>query len=147
MQSVESIIETTMARLKTIVDVNTIVGEPIPAGNGVVVPVSKVSFGFFSGGGEYAPPGKVAGAALAEQKIGYGLNFFVAEQDKHDFHHKYRDICSSFILHIGMEMEVLNRSTVLFILGYDNFFSNMMSSSNDYKVTMSNLCFEIGFLF
>ncbi|MBR2606263.1 MAG: sporulation protein YtfJ [Clostridia bacterium] len=68
MQSVESIIETTMARLKTIVDVNTIVGEPIPAGNGVVVPVSKVSFGFFSGGGEYAPPGKVAGAALAEQK-------------------------------------------------------------------------------
>ena len=68
MQSVESIIETTMARLKTIVDVNTIVGEPIPAGNGVVVPVSKVSFGFFSGGGEYAPTGKVAGAALAEQK-------------------------------------------------------------------------------
>ena len=68
MQTVESIIETTMARLKTIVDVNTIVGEPIPAGNGVVVPVSKVSFGFFSGGGEYAPPGKVAGAALAEQK-------------------------------------------------------------------------------
>ena len=68
MQSVESIIETTMARLKTIVDVNTIVGEPIPAGKGVVVPVSKVSFGFFSGGGEYAPNDKVAGAALAEQK-------------------------------------------------------------------------------
>ena len=68
MQNVESIIETTMARLKTIVDVNTIVGEPIPAGKGVVVPVSKVSFGFFSGGGEYAPPGKVAGAALTEQK-------------------------------------------------------------------------------
>ena len=68
MQNVESIIETTMARLKTIVDVNTIVGEPIPAGSGVVVPVSKVSFGFFSGGGEYAPSGKVAGAAMAEQK-------------------------------------------------------------------------------
>ena len=31
MQSVESIIETTMARLKTIEDVYTIVGEPIPA--------------------------------------------------------------------------------------------------------------------
>ena len=68
MQSVESIIETTMARLTTIVDVNTIVGEPIPAGDGVVVPVSKVCFGFFSGGGEYAPAGKVAGVALAEQK-------------------------------------------------------------------------------
>ena len=29
MQSVESIIETTMAQLRSIVDVNTIVGEPV----------------------------------------------------------------------------------------------------------------------
>ncbi|MBQ7279020.1 MAG: sporulation protein YtfJ [Clostridia bacterium] len=71
MQSVESIIETTMSRLKTIVDVNTIVGEPIPAGNGVVVPVSKVAFGFFSGGGEYAPMGKVAKAAALSDQEGY----------------------------------------------------------------------------
>ena len=79
-------------------------------------------------------------------EIGYGLNFFVAEQDKHDFHHNYRDVCSSFIVHLGMEMEVLNRSTMLFIIGYDNFFSNLMSEGNN-KMTLSNLCFEIGFLF
>ena len=80
-------------------------------------------------------------------EIGYGMNFKVSEHDKNDFHHKYRDVCSSLIVHLGVEIEVLNRSTLLLMLGYDNFFSNMMSSSNDYKVTMSNLCFEIGFLF
>ncbi|MBR6438463.1 MAG: outer membrane beta-barrel protein [Bacteroidales bacterium] len=79
-------------------------------------------------------------------EIGYGLNFHVSEQDKHDYHHPYRDVCSSFILHLGVEMEVLNRSTLLFMLSYDNFFSSMMSMSNK-KLTMSNLCFEIGFLF
>jgi len=56
MQSVESIIETTMTQLRSIVDVNTIVGEPVLSQKDIlVVPVSKVSFGFFSGGGEYPP--------------------------------------------------------------------------------------------
>ncbi|MBO7468585.1 MAG: outer membrane beta-barrel protein [Bacteroidales bacterium] len=79
-------------------------------------------------------------------EIGYGLNFFVSEQDKYDSNHSYRDVCSSFILHLGMEMEVLNRSTLLFSIGYDKFFSNLMSSGNE-KMTLSNVCFEIGFLF
>lgn len=64
MQTVESIIETTMAQLKSIVDVNTIVGQPVLSKKDVlVVPVSKVCFGFFSGGGEYPPMGKVQKAA------------------------------------------------------------------------------------
>lgn len=64
MQTVESIIETTMAQLKSIVDVNTIVGQPVLSQKDVlVVPVSKVCFGFFSGGGEYPPMGKVQKAA------------------------------------------------------------------------------------
>ena len=79
-------------------------------------------------------------------EIGYGLDMFVAEQDKHDFHHGYRDVCSSFILHFGFEVNVLNRSTLLFLVSYDDFFTSMMSMKND-KITMSNLCFEIGFLF
>lgn len=64
METVESIIETTMAQLKSIVDVNTIVGQPVLSQKDVlVVPVSKVCFGFFSGGGEYPPMGKVQKAA------------------------------------------------------------------------------------
>lgn len=54
MHPVESIIQTTMSQLKGIVDVNTIVGDPIYSeGNTLVFPVSKVSVGFLSGGGEY----------------------------------------------------------------------------------------------
>ncbi len=55
MHPVESIIQTTMTQLKSIVDVNTIVGNPVYAEAGaLVMPVSKVTFGFFAGGGEYS---------------------------------------------------------------------------------------------
>lgn len=79
-------------------------------------------------------------------EIGYGFNMFVAEHDTGDIHHGYRDVCSSFIVHFGLEAEVLNRSTLVFLIGYDNFFTSMMSMKND-KISMSNLCFEVGFLF
>jgi sporulation protein YtfJ len=46
--------ETTMAKLKEMVNVNTIVGDPVMiTGETMVLPVSKVSLGFVSGGGEY----------------------------------------------------------------------------------------------
>ena len=80
-------------------------------------------------------------------EIGYGLDLLVNEHDKHNFHHRYRDVSNSFILHLGLEMEVLNRSTLQLMLGWDHFFSNMLSESSDTKMTMSNLCFEVGFLF
>ncbi|MCL2672143.1 MAG: sporulation protein YtfJ [Clostridiales bacterium] len=58
MHPVESIIQTTMSQLKGIVDVNTIVGDPIYSeGNTLVFPVSKISVGFLSGGGEYERKG------------------------------------------------------------------------------------------
>lgn len=53
MQSVEALIRTTMEQLKTIVDVNTIVGQPIYADSStLVVPVSKIAFGFLTGGSD-----------------------------------------------------------------------------------------------
>lgn len=43
-----------MAKLREMVDVNTIVGDPVViTGETMVLPVSKVSLGFVSGGGEY----------------------------------------------------------------------------------------------
>lgn len=54
MHPVETILQTTMRELKNIVDVNTIVGNPIYGDEGaVVIPVSKVSLGFFAGGGDF----------------------------------------------------------------------------------------------
>ena len=79
-------------------------------------------------------------------EIGYGLNILAAQRDKGDFDHPYRDVCSSLIVHLGAEVEVLNRSTLQFIIAYDDFFSNMMSKGNN-KLTVRDLCFEVGFLF
>ncbi len=51
---IENMMETSVAKLKEIVDVNTVVGKPVAAGEkGIIMPISKVSLGFLSGGGEY----------------------------------------------------------------------------------------------
>ena len=48
---VENIMRSTMEQLRQMVDVNTIVGSPVETGSGtVLLPVSKVSMGFVSGG-------------------------------------------------------------------------------------------------
>ena len=51
----EGMIETSLENLKKIVDVNTVVGEAIKTESGVtVIPVSKVSLGYVSGGTDFA---------------------------------------------------------------------------------------------
>lgn len=55
---IENIMETTMENLKDMIDVSTVVGKPVSAGEGMtVIPVSRVSFGFAAGGGEYGLKG------------------------------------------------------------------------------------------
>lgn len=54
MHPIENILQTTMSEIKKMVDVDTIVGSAVVAADGTtIIPVSKVSFGFVSGGGEY----------------------------------------------------------------------------------------------
>jgi sporulation protein YtfJ len=51
-----------MQSIKEMVDVNTIVGDAVQAPDGtVIIPISKVSFGFAAGGGDYAPPENSSG--------------------------------------------------------------------------------------
>ena len=51
---IESLMTTTMENIKEMVDVDTVIGDPIAAGNGAtVIPISRVSLGFVAGGGEY----------------------------------------------------------------------------------------------
>ena len=46
--------ETTMQKIREMVDVNTIVGKPIETADGItLIPVSKVSFGFAGGGSDF----------------------------------------------------------------------------------------------
>lgn len=50
---IEGIMGVSMDKIREMVDVNTIIGEPITAPEGtVIIPVSKVAFGFASGGSD-----------------------------------------------------------------------------------------------
>ena len=51
---IDGLMETAMNSIKDMVDVNTIIGDPIETSNGmVIIPISKVSFGFAAGGSEF----------------------------------------------------------------------------------------------
>lgn len=51
---IESLMEIAMNNIKGLVDVNTIIGEPIELKNNVcIIPISKVAFGFAAGGSEF----------------------------------------------------------------------------------------------
>ena len=56
----------TMSKIKEMVDVNTIIGNPIVAADGTpVIPVSNVSVGFGEGGREFASQHAASGSPLA----------------------------------------------------------------------------------
>lgn len=51
---IEGLMTNAMNSIRDMVDVNTIIGDPIEMSNDIVIiPISKVSFGFASGGSEY----------------------------------------------------------------------------------------------
>ena len=48
-----NLMNTTMEKIKEMIDVNTIIGDPITSPDGtLIIPVSKVSYGFASGGSD-----------------------------------------------------------------------------------------------
>ena len=51
---IENLMLTAMNSIKDMVDVNTIIGEPIETSNNtIIIPISKVGFGFAAGGSEF----------------------------------------------------------------------------------------------
>lgn len=52
---INNLMETTMAKIREMVDTNTVVGQPIVTEDGVtLIPVSKLTFGFASGGSDFS---------------------------------------------------------------------------------------------
>ena len=52
---IENLMKSTMENLKGMIDVNTIVGDPVETKDGsFIIPISRVSFGFASGGSEFS---------------------------------------------------------------------------------------------
>lgn len=43
-----------MGKLRDMIDVNTVIGSPIAAGDVTIIPVTKVSIGYAAGGSDYA---------------------------------------------------------------------------------------------
>ncbi len=77
---IHGLMDTAMESIRDMVDVNTVLGDAIVAQDGsTVVPVSKVSFGFVAGGGEYSPDKASqnypfaggAGAGVTIQPVGF----------------------------------------------------------------------------
>ncbi|WP_444660157.1 GerW family sporulation protein [Caproiciproducens sp. R2] len=55
---IEGMMNTTLEKIKQMVDINSIVGDPITAPDGsIIIPISKISYGFASGGSDF--PSKV----------------------------------------------------------------------------------------
>ena len=52
--ALNEVMKTTMEKLRSMVDVNTIIGDQITTPDGTtIIPISKVSFGFASGGSDF----------------------------------------------------------------------------------------------
>ncbi|MDE2799154.1 MAG: spore germination protein GerW family protein [Gemmatimonadota bacterium] len=50
--AIEDMVRTMLNELREIVKTETVVGEPVIAGDITIIPVSKISFGFGAGGGQ-----------------------------------------------------------------------------------------------
>lgn len=54
-QKLPNMLETTIQKIREMIDVNSVVGEPIQTPDGVtIIPVSRVSVGFGGGGSDFA---------------------------------------------------------------------------------------------
>ncbi|MBE6997210.1 MAG: sporulation protein YtfJ [Ruminococcaceae bacterium] len=52
--NISSLMETTMGKIREMVDVNTVVGSPITTPDGItVIPVSRISYAFATGGSDF----------------------------------------------------------------------------------------------
>lgn len=80
------VIDTVMKDLGMLIDVNTVVGKPLKTDDGsFVIPISKVTMGFMTGGGEYGevkilkkdkalPFAGGSGAIVSMKPIGFLVN-------------------------------------------------------------------------
>ena len=83
----QDIIQTSLQSIKTLIDANTIIGQPIHAEGVTLIPVSKLSFGFASGGSDFttknqkpAAPNTFGGGTGAGAKL-EPLAFLVVKGD------------------------------------------------------------------
>ena len=69
--AISAMMEASMGKIREMVDSNTVVGEPIVTADGVtLIPVSRLSYGFGCGGGDYGKqPDKLGAGAAAGVRV------------------------------------------------------------------------------
>lgn len=74
---IENLMLTAMDSIRDMIDVNTIIGDAIEANNVVIIPISKVAFGFAAGGSEFKTEvvDEYEKEEKGEEKIKYRLPF------------------------------------------------------------------------
>lgn len=87
----ETFMSLTMDNIKNMVEVDTVIGKPMEAPDGsMIVPLSKVKFGFASGGSEFVPENQKSGESDTMIPFGGGSGggvsitptaFLVAKKD------------------------------------------------------------------
>ena len=80
---IEGLMTTAMQSIKEMIDVNTIVGDAVQAPDGtVIIPISKVSFGFAAGGGDYTSEKRIV-ARKKKRAIREKMN--IAKMNKNSY--------------------------------------------------------------
>ena len=65
---IDTMMQTTMEHIRSMVDVNTVIGSPVTGSQGTtIIPISKVSVGFVAGGGEYLVDDHRSRAAITSE--------------------------------------------------------------------------------
>ena len=78
--SLTELMEASMSKIRDMVDSNTIIGEPIQTPDGVtLIPVSRLSFGFGCGGGDYGKQAPKFGGASTAGVKGEPVAFLVVK--------------------------------------------------------------------
>ena len=73
-QTLPNMLENTIAKIREMVDVNSVVGEPIVVGDTTIIPVSKVSVGFGGGGSDFTTKNPGSGEMPFGGGAGGGVN-------------------------------------------------------------------------
>lgn len=89
-KKIESLIDVSLDKIHSLIDVNCVVGNAISLPDGSsIIPISKVSVGFVSGGGEYSDLNAKRNSADFPMAGGTGggftispIGFFVVSKDK-----------------------------------------------------------------
>ncbi|MBQ5398290.1 MAG: GerW family sporulation protein [Ruminococcus sp.] len=114
---INGLMDTTMEKIKEMVDVNTIIGDPITSPEGtIIIPVSKVTYGFASGGSDFPTKkenkdcfGGGSGAGVTIQPVAfltvYKGNVKLISLDKYD---------GAADRVVGMMPELVDKVTSLF---------------------------------